>query len=225
MRVAQESFLTETPYSRMKILGVGAVSLVDLLALGIAESEADLDRAEQIARKLAPTLRKLRGLADLDQKELEANGVHGFAAARCMALIELGRRLNNALKGPGTSINGAEDVYQLLDHLRYQKQESFVAILLDSQNVVQRVETVHIGTLTASIVGPREVFRAAIKEGASSLIVAHNHPSGDPSPSPEDIELTRLLVDLGKKLDIPVLDHIIIGEHQFRSLREGGFIK
>jgi DNA repair protein RadC len=95
---------------------------------------------------------------------------------------------------------------------------------LNSANGVIRKALIHIGTLTMSIVGPREIFREAVRDGASSIIVAHNHPSGDPSPSPEDIEITRILIDAGKLLDIPVLDHVIIGHRRYSSLNEMGFM-
>lgn len=220
----RERFLTETPYSRLKTLGPAGMSLLDLLALGLAESESDQDRTEQVARGLAPSLQKLRGIGELSANQLAAAGVSDFAAARCIALIELGRRLNYALKGPLTQVSCAEVVAEALSWLRFEKREHFVAVLLDTQNVILKVSTIHIGTLTSSIVGPREVFREAIREGASSLIVAHNHPSGDATPSPEDLDLTKKLVELGRALDIPVLDHVIIGEGQFRSLREAGLL-
>lgn len=225
MRATRQTFLTENAYSRVQTLGASGASLVDLLALGIADSESDLERAQGVAMKLAPELRKFRGLADLEQKQLEAKGASSFAAVRCLALIELGRRLATALSGPGAQIQDAEDIQKLLDHLRYEKKEHFVTVLLDTQNVVLKVETVHIGTLNSSIVGPREIFREAIREGASSMIVAHNHPSGEVAPSREDIELTKRLVEIGKMLDIPVLDHVILGERKFFSMRTEGFMK
>jgi len=119
-----------------------------------------------------------------------------------------------------TQIDSPEDVFVLLDHLRHEKREHFVAILMDSKNGVQRVAPIHIGTLTMSLVGPREVYREAIKEGASSIIVAHNHPSGDPTPSPEDVQVTKKLIEVGEMLDIPVLDHVIIGYRNFVSMKE-----
>jgi len=102
--------------------------------------------------------------------------------------------------------------------------EHFVAVLVDAKNQVRRVCTVHIGTLTMSIVCPRDVFREAVKEGAAGVIVAHNHPSGDPTPSPEDVDITQKLVEAGKLLAIPLLDHVVIGDRAFVSLRERGII-
>jgi DNA repair protein RadC len=115
-------------------------------------------------------------------------------------------------------------VSYLRQQLRDEKREHFIVVLLDAKNKVIRHVTVHIGTLTSSIVGPREVFREAIREGASGIILAHNHPSGDPEPSIEDVSITRKLAEIGHVLDIPVLDHVILGEFKVVSLRQEGVI-
>jgi DNA repair protein RadC len=127
-------------------------------------------------------------------------------------------------KGEVEVIEDPSDVACILDFLVNEKREHFYAVLLNSANEVMRKALIHIGTLTMSIVGPREIFREAIREGASTMIVAHNHPSGDPTPSPEDIEVTKQLVQAGKLLDIPVLDHVIIGRGAYRSLSEMGLM-
>jgi DNA repair protein RadC len=217
--------MSESALSRVQDLGIKSASLVDLLAVGLAQEESDLSRMQEIALRLVPSLQMIRGLADLSTHSLEEHGVDGFAAIRFQALLELGRRLGGALKGPGTQIDGPEQVAELLEGLRFEKKEHFIALLLDAQNVVIRMVTVHVGTLTTSVVGPREVFREAIREGASGLIVAHNHPSGDPRPSAEDLEITAKLVEIGKMLDIPLFDHVILGERKFTSLRNEGKIK
>lgn len=166
----------------------------------------------------------IRNLVDLTPADLAAQGLDLFESARFLALIELGRRMGNAGRGPITSIDGPEDVYEYLQDLRHQKKEYFVAILLDTQSGVMRRATIHVGTLTASLVGAREVFREAVRDGASSIIVAHNHPSGDPTPSPEDVQVTRQLIMAGSMLDIPVLDHIVIGDGTFSSLKRMGLM-
>jgi DNA repair protein RadC len=175
-----------------------------------------------MARKLLQRLGSLKALSELGATDLTAaTGLEGFEVLRAQALIELGRRCGKTSRGEIRTIESPEDAFELLEYLRGEKREHFVAILLDAKAQVMRVANVHIGTLTASIVGAREVFREAIRDGASSIIVAHNHPSGDPTPSPEDIEVTQKLIEIGELLDIPVLDHIIIGERYARSLREG----
>ncbi len=131
-------------------------------------------------------------------------------------------------KGEAVTIDSPQDAVHVivreLGIYRSEKREHVFAILLDSKNQILRIETVHIGTLNASLVGPREIFRIAIREGASSLILAHNHPSGDPTPSVEDIDLTHRMVDVGRMLDIPVLDHVILGDPGYVSLHQRGVL-
>lgn len=212
---------SENPVDRIKTTGPRAASIVDLLAVGFSRSEKDAKAGEPMAREIMSRFGGVAMLADASQDDIrEMSGLEGYEALRTQTLVELGRRIGGAGKGPVTEIQGSEDVFSLLDHLRHEKREHFVAILLNSKNGVLRVAPIHIGTLTNSLVGPREVFREAIREGASSIIVAHNHPSGDPTPSPEDIEVTKRLVEVGKMLDIPVLDHVIIGYRTYVSFKE-----
>ena len=112
-----------------------------------------------------------------------------------------------------------------MPHFRYELREHFAVMLLDTKNHVLGMPTVSVGSLSASIVHPREVFRVAIQQAAASIILLHNHPSGDPSPSQEDIAVTEQLIKVGKIMDLPVLDHIIIGDNKFISLKEQGMVK
>ncbi|CAN5469789.1 DNA repair protein RadC [soil metagenome] len=205
----------------MLSVGVRAASVVDLVSIGFSRREDDVSAAESASRKMLVRFRSLRGLSEASRSDLQsATGLDEFETLRSMALIELGRRMNHAGKGPGDTIDGAADVVAMFDHLRYEKREHFIAVLMDARSVVLRNAVIHVGTLTMSVVGPREVFREAIADGAASIIVVHNHPSGDPTPSPEDIDITRQLVNIGQILDIPVLDHVIIGERRHVSLLE-----
>ena len=216
---------TEHVYQRVRSSGVRAASPIDLLAIGIARRATDADEGEGLSRDLLKRYGGIRGVCEAAQADLtEATGLDDYEVIRALALIELGRRAAGAGKGAVVSIDGPADVMSLLDDLRHEKKEHFVAILLDAKSNVLRVAQIHIGTLTMSVVGAREVFREAIRDGASSLIVAHNHPSGDPTPSTEDIEVTQRLEEVGKMLDIPVLDHVIIGDRRYTSLQERGFI-
>jgi DNA repair protein RadC len=123
----------------------------------------------------------------------------------------------------GASIRSPADVYQhFYPSLRDARQERFVVILLDARHRVLRSEVVSQGTLTASLVHPREVFRPALRDAAAALVLVHNHPSGDPSPSAEDREVTASLVKAGEILGIQILDHVVVAERGFRSLREQG---
>lgn len=214
----------DTPLERFRAMGAKATSPTDLLALGLARRAEDGEPNEPIARAMLRREGGIRNLAELTPADLHAQGLDGFEAARFLALIELGRRMGGAKRGEVTTIDGPDDVFRLCDDLRHQKKEYFVAILLDTQSGVLRRATIHVGTLTASLVGAREVFREAVRDGASSIIVAHNHPSGDPSPSPEDVQVTRQLIMAGSLLDIPVLDHIVIGDTSFTSLKRMGLM-
>lgn len=177
------------------------------------------------AQLMLQGLGHVRHVADLSSVELRDRfGLDAFECERALALIELGRRAALANKGVPSAIGVPEDVYAELSHLIGEKREHFVILLLDAKNVVYRSQTVHIGTLHSTVVGPREVFRVAVREGASSIIVAHNHPSGDPEPSPEDLAITKRLVRIGEELDVRVLDHVIIGDPDFVSFRRRGLI-
>jgi len=129
--------------------------------------------------------------------------------------------------GTRTGIDGPEHVAQVLSrYLEHADREHFVALMLDAKNGIIGIHTVSVGTLFCAVVSPREVFKAAILSNAASVIVAHNHPSGDVTPSPEDIQVTRILQEAGKILDIEVLDHVIVGEEgAFYSLKRAGHFR
>jgi len=184
-----------------------------------------------VARRLVDRYQSLRKLGDAAPAELsEMTGLDPFEVLRVQTLLELGRRLQLAGPGPQVEVVTADDVVgeivSRLGKLRDAKKEHFYAVLLDSKGKIMRLAEIHVGTLNQSLVGAREVFREAIREGASSIIVAHNHPSGDPEPSPEDMDITRSLRDLGEQLDIPLMDHIILGEGKksFVSLRRRSWL-
>ena len=215
----------ESVVNRVKHLGVHSSGLLDLCAIGFSRREEDANASIDMAWRMSARLTSVMAASDFPYDILRDEcGLEGFEALRCLSLIEIGRKSALAGKGEVLEIEGPSDVMYLLDISPNEKREHFYAILLNSANVVMRKALIHIGTLTMSIVGPREIFREAVREGASSIIVAHNHPSGDPTPSPEDIEVTKQLVAAGKMLDIPVLDHVIIGHGSYRSLSEMGLM-
>ncbi|MEN8376719.1 MAG: DNA repair protein RadC, partial [Gemmatimonadota bacterium] len=166
----------------------------------------------------------LRALARRPQRDLEAvPGVGPAVSARVSAALELGRRLASESPVARRRIRHPSDVFDLCGpRLRDLPHEEFWAILLDSQHGVLREVQVSRGILDASIVHPREVFRHAILENASAIIVVHNHPSGDVTPSPEDRAVTAQLARSGRILGIPVLDHVVIGDGRWVSLAEQG---
>jgi DNA repair protein RadC len=142
-----------------------------------------------------------------------------------LAALEIGRRLASRRLPEGTPVRDPADVFRHFHaRLRDAPKERFLALLLDGRHRLLREEPVSLGTLTASLVHPREVFRPALRACAAALVLVHNHPSGDPAPSPEDREVTRRLARAGEILGIPVLDHVIVAERGFCSLREEGVL-
>ncbi len=166
--------------------------------------------------------RDLLELSRFGAGELEAEfGLRPGSARRIEAAFSLARALAVAGRPARPSVRGPRTVFELLaPRTRGLEQETFWALMLDGKQRLRRVVPVSAGTLTASLVHPREVFRAAIREAAAALIVAHNHPSGDPEPSAEDLAVTERLRQAGEVLGIPLQDHVILGDEGFVSLRE-----
>lgn len=157
---------------------------------------------------------------------MEIHGIGKAKASQIAAVFELARRLETYIEEPKQKVRSPRDVYALMyPKMREQKKEKFVTLYLDTKNQILKEEVVSVGSLNASIVHPREVFKSALIESSASVIMIHNHPSGDPSPSREDILVTEKLVEGGKLLGIDVLDHIIIGEGRYVSLKDEGFVR
>ncbi len=210
-------------FERVRNIGFAGASVHDLLAVALARREEDV--SEALARKLFEKKGILRRVAEISPQELrDEAGLEPFEAARFLSAVHIGRKIGMAGKGDPIGIDMAADIAAEFDYLRTEKREHFCAVFLDAKNTILRVATIHIGTQTASLVSPSDVFREAIREGAVSIAVVHNHPSGDPTPSAEDILVTDRLVAAGRLLDIHVIDHIIIGERKFVSFRERGLI-
>ncbi|MFZ4509210.1 MAG: JAB domain-containing protein [Fimbriimonas sp.] len=210
---------------RVRSAGVHSASVIDLLAVGMSTTEEQANRGEEMARGFLKRHISIQRMADMAPSDIkDATALNPFEVLRVLSLIELGRRVASAGRGEPDTIYTAKDVPVLLSYLHVEKREHFVAVLLDAQSQVMRVATIHIGTLMSSHAAPREVFREAIREGAASVIVAHNHPSGDPTPSQEDIAATRMLVEAGKLMDIEVLDHVILGYRKWTSMKTLGLI-
>jgi len=202
--------------------GIPTASLTDLVSIGFSRREEDVEANELAARALMSKLGNVNRFCDLASSDLGDFGLEGFENLRSLALVELGRRAAIAGSGEKEHIETARDAVEILRRdYKGVKKEYFVAILLDAKNAVMRIAEVHVGTLTMSPVGPREVFREAIRDSASAIIVAHNHPSGDPTPSPEDRLVSERLKQIGELLDIPVLDHLVIGERYAMSAMTG----
>ena len=213
-------------WERVQQLGLESVSLVELLTLMVTREVSDVERNEPNVRQLFRDYHAAM-FKDLSHQELKsAGGLEHFEATRLLAAVELGRRAGIASQGPKSEpVTSSEMAYDVFKHLSDQKQEHFCAAFFDSKARLIAQKVVHIGTLNMSVVGAREVFREAVRHNAASVIVAHNHPSGDPEPSPEDIKVTQSLKKAGELLDIPLLDHLVIGqEPKYVSLNERGLL-
>jgi DNA repair protein RadC len=215
----------QSPLERVQLHGMRSASLRDLAALILTRSPADIAYGEKAADELIRIygLQRMHEASLADLKDLA--GLEGFDALRTLAAIQLGRK--TALAGPGvpTTISGQEDAYRVFkDRMEGASQEQFMAAYLTAKGQIIQTSVIHQGTLTATMVGPREVFREGVKSSAASVVVAHNHPSGDPEPSPEDIQMTRTLKKAGEILDIAVLDHIIVGKDRYVSLAARGYL-
>ncbi len=212
------------PRERMLAEGPHKLSEAELLAIifGIGQRGQS---AVQLAQNLLAKAGGLRGLFDRSVEELQQESGIGLAkACQLKAVIELAIRTASSFEQQ-VSIKQPADVGRLLmPRFQMLKHEEFVALLLDTKNKVLSIEDISKGSLNASIVHPREVFKTAIRRSAAAIIVAHNHPSGDPSPSREDIDVTRRLTEAGKIIGIEVLDHIVFGDGKTVSMREKGLV-
>jgi len=209
---------SDRPRERLLELGPGAMSDVDLLALLFGTGsggEGVMETASRVARAV-----NLRRLPQVPVEDLLAiRGMGPARAAQLLAAAELGRRLwpdGDAVP----LIRGPENIYELMRDIRRAAREHFVGFYLNSRNQVLRREIVSIGSLNASLVHPREVFVPAIALSAASLILAHNHPSGDPAPSEEDLAITRRIQESGRLLGIELLDHVIVARDSYTSFKE-----
>lgn len=215
----------ERPRERMLRQGAASLSNAELLAILLRTGTYE-ESVLRVAERVLAEAGGIRGLVEMNAERLMR--IRGIGAAKAMQVqagIELGRRLARTAESSRPVIRSPQDAAELmLDELRYLQKEHFVCLFLNTKNHLIGKETLSIGSLNASIVHPREVFRAAIERSSASLICVHNHPSGDPAPSREDIDITARLEEAGKLLGIEVLDHIVIGDNRWVSMKEQGFM-
>ncbi|MDK2743629.1 MAG: DNA repair protein RadC [Nitrospira sp.] len=216
---------TERPRERLLAKGSEALSDAHLLAILLRTGRRD-SSAVQVAIELLDRMGGLGGLAVCGVEELCAvPGVGPAKAAQLRAALELGRRSLAVPLSTGTRISSSADLFKHFHPaLRDLKHEIFKVVLLDAKNTVVKETTVSEGSLTLSIVHPREVFALAVRESAAAVIFLHNHPSGDPTPSQEDRRLTERLVAAGHLLGIRVLDHVIVGDGRYVSFADEGWL-
>jgi DNA repair protein RadC len=215
----------ERPRERMLRYGSSVLSNAELLAI-LLRTGTYAESAIGLAGRVLSESRGLRSLGEMSTDQLmQIKGIGAAKALQIQAGVELGRRIAGSTRSDTVIIRSPQDVTQLLtEELRYLTKEHFVCLFLNTKNHVIGQETLSIGSLNASIVHPREVFQAAIKRNSAAIVCAHNHPSGDPTPSPQDIEITKRLIEAGEIIGIDVLDHIIIGDKGYISLKEKGYM-
>lgn len=201
----------------MTFYGVENLSLQNLLTIAIGTNNNKM-----VSDLSAMGIRKLSTMSKDELKEIE--GVGETTAIKIQAFFGIAKQLHASRSEQRDVIRSPEDGAKVLNYLKYETQEHFVCLYLNTKNEVISKRTVFMGSLNASIVHPREVFKEAIRISAASIVCGHNHPSGDPKPSREDIEVTKRLCNSGRTLGIEILDHIIIGDGRFVSLKEKGYV-
>lgn len=209
-----------------------SVSMYPMTGSDLSTVELQELLAVLLGRQATPELtgnlasKGIRTLIEMSVQELKNEGLTELKALELHSAFLLAKKFRSTGKADSRyTIRSPEDASNfLMDEMKDLMQEHFVALLLNTKNEVIAKKTIFIGSLNASIVHPREVYKEAIKHSAASIIVSHNHPSGNPSPSPEDIDVTKRLSEAGKVMGVELLDHIIIGDHQFTSLKEKGYI-
>jgi DNA repair protein RadC len=218
--------ITERPRERLKTLGPSALSSAELLAIIIGSGNSRHSAIELAHDVLARSGGSLRRLASQPLGALTA--LHGLGGARAVAIyaaLELGRRSMVEVRDEGLPVRDPRDVFAAYAaRLEDLPVEEFHVAILDGQHRIDRDILVSRGTLNSSLVHPREVFRDAIAERAAAIILIHNHPSGDPTPSPDDQQITEDLVAAGRLLGIQVTDHVIVGRGRYLSFAEAGLL-
>ena len=216
--------LTERPRERLKNYGSSSLSNVELLAI-LLRTRSSGEGVISVASRLLSRFRGLPGLARTSFSELcTERGVSQAKACQLLAALELGRRFASLQPETAPIISSPRDVANLLmGEMSFLEQEHLRVVLLNTKNQVMGISQVYIGNVNAAMIRSAEVFRPAIRQNCPALIVVHNHPSGDPTSSPDDVDVTIQLVEAGKLLDIELLDHIVIGNgNRFVSLKEKG---
>lgn len=216
---------SDKPRERLLLYGPDKLTNQELLAILIAtgnKNESSLSLAAKILKDL-PSIRELR---ELTYEELTSiKGIGKVKAITILSFIELAIRMHTHSREEEKFIRSPKDVSDILmEKVRFYNQEHFIVLFLTTKNMVIEEKTLFIGSLNSSIVHPREIFREAVKRSAAAFICVHNHPSGDPTPSKEDIDVTKRLKDCGDLIGVDFLDHIIIGDGKYISLKEMSYI-
>ena len=220
--------LSERPRERLLSIGAKNLATAELIAilLGTGQGKGKLSAVglgQYILQQLSQYRREpLDVLRDISPQELmEIPGIGPAKATTILAAVELGKRTFQFRPGEKVTIDNPAAAVAALSHdLMWQKQERFAVVILDTKNCLISTQVITIGTATETLAHPREIFREAIRQGGTKMIISHNHPSGNVEPSPEDIILTEQLLQGAQYLGIPVLDHLILGNGNYQSLRQ-----
>jgi DNA repair protein RadC len=215
----------DRPRERLRAFGVEVLSVRELVAILLGSGSCGRGAIE-LADEVVSSLGSIRDLAGASIEKISRVRGVGFAGAcRIRAAVELGKRVVKSARGELKTVRCPADAAGLvMEDMRNLDREHFRVILLDSKNSVLGVETVSIGTVNASLVHPREVLKPALEKSATCIILVHNHPTGNVSPSREDILLTRRFEKCGRIIGIEVVDHIIVGDGRYTSMKEGGYL-
>ncbi len=214
---------SERPRERLQNYGPGSLSTSELLAI-ILRTGARSESVVNLGSRLLAQFGGLAGIARASFADLcNVHGLGPAKVAQLKAALELGKRLMVASPEERPQVKSPADVANLLMlEMGFLEQEHLRVVLLDTKNRVLNIPTIYIGSLNTSILRVGELFREAVRANCAAVIVVHNHPSGDPTPSPEDVRITQQIVEAGKLLDVEVLDHLVIGEQRYVSLKERG---
>ncbi len=214
----------DRPRERLLARGAEALTDAELLAIILRSGDRDANAVDQ-ARQLIAVFGGFRSLAQKGTADLcTIKGIGPAKAAQIVALLEIAKRYGEHEFKPGDSFRNSVDIYaHFRERLASERNEHFYAVLLDNKHRKIKEISVSRGSLTQSIVHPRDVFLPVVRESAAAVVFVHNHPSGDPTPSREDIEITRRLREVGDLMGVRVLDHIVIGHGTYVSFVEGGY--
>ncbi|PYF08872.1 RadC family protein [Ureibacillus chungkukjangi] len=215
----------DRPRERLIRQGAQSLSNQELIAI-LLRTGSKQESVLTLANRVLTYFEKLHELKHATIEEIMSiKGIGEAKAVQLLAAVELGRRLSQKQVDDRFTIRSPQDAATyLMPEMSSLQQEHFVVLFLNVKNQVMHKQTIFIGSLNSSIVHPREIFREAVKRSAASIICSHNHPSGNATPSPEDIEVTKRLQEAGYIIGIELIDHVIIGDHQFISLKEKGYM-